>query len=142
MRNKTKPNYIIKFADETYLTKPDATPFANYYKDHANPWDRSIAKRFSSKAVAIIVKWLVGGDIVTTLETTETYEMGKTYMTIGGGEFTVTEVKDSCVCDVNGHHRYNRKNLEGVGTGWDNGRTIGSPYTKDCLRYPPVEIIK
>jgi hypothetical protein len=129
-------DYIIKFEDETYLTKHSATPYGNYWEDHASQWDRVEALRFKSKLKAIIVLFLTGKKgLVTTLETTLTYQVGKTYMTIGGGHFTVVEDNGACVCNEKGHHRYDRKD-----GGWDNGRTTGGRWTKDCLRYPPVEI--
>ena len=75
--------------------------------------------------------------MVDTLETTQLYEVGKTYLTIKGSHFTVVDDNGSCVCDSEGRHRYNRKD-----GGWDNGRTTGSKWTEDCLRYPPEDVLK
>lgn len=134
---RNKLHYIIKFKDETYLTKPSATPYSNYYKDHATQYNRVEAFRFNSKLVAYIVKLLVGGSIVTTLETPLRYEVGKSYMTIGGDVFTVTEQVGDCIRNAEGYHCYNRLQEND----WDGGRMTGSPHTKDSLRYPPVECI-
>lgn len=74
--------------------------------------------------------------LLTLLETTELYEVGKTYLTIGGDEFTVVADKGTCVCNEHGSHRYNHKD-----GGWDNGRSTGSKWTENCLRYPPEEVL-
>ena len=131
-----KHDHIIKFDDQTYLTKHDANSYGNYWTDHASQWDRTQAIRFKSKLKARIVLFLTGKKgLITTLETTLTYQVGKTYLTNDGGRFTVVEDKGVCVCNEKGNHRYNRKD-----GGWDNGRTTGSKWTKDCLRYPPEEV--
>ena len=131
-------NYIIKFADQTHLTKPESRLYANYQSDeHYSPYDRTMAYRFNSFEEANVVANLVGG-VVTTLETTEKFEEGKTYLTIGGDEFFIDKVVGDCVRNVEGKHRYNRQDRDG----WDNGRTTGSKWTKDCLRYPPEEVEK
>lgn len=128
--------YIIKFADQTFLTKPERYLCGNFLSDHRySQFDRSMAVRFTSLEDAETVANIVGG-VVNTLETTEIYEVGKTYLTIGGDEFTVVADKGTCVCDEKGHHRYNRKT-----GGWDNGRTTGSKWTENCLRYPPEEVL-
>lgn len=127
--------YVIKFDDQTYLTKPERYLYGNFLSDqHYSQFDRSMALRFNDVVDAEIVSNIVGGS-VTTLETTELYEVGKTYLTIKGDKFTVVQDKGTCVCDANGSHRYNRKD-----GGWDNGRTTGSKWTENCLRYPPEEV--
>ena len=128
-------NYIIKFEDQTYLTKPQPHLYGNFLSDHHySQFDRTMAYRFTDFDEASIVASIVGG-VINTLETTQLYEAGKTYLTIGGDYFTVTGESGSCVYDEKGSHRYNRKD-----GGWDNGRTTGSKWTKDCLRYPPEEV--
>jgi hypothetical protein len=127
--------YQIKFEDQTWLTKPSNTPYGNYYKDHANKYCKRNAMVFKYKIHAILIYLLVRGHKVVARNTTLKYELGKTYKTLDGGSFTVAEVKENTVCNSQGHHRYNRKD-----GGWDNGRTTGSNYTSDCLRYPPEEI--
>lgn len=131
--------YIVKFANQTFLTKPDSHPFGNYYADYASPYDRIQAYRFKNKHKATLVARLVGGTVVD-MHTPIRYEEGKTYLTIGGDAFAVAERKDSnvdyeTVCDLDGKHRYNRST-----NAWDAGRCTGSKWTKDALRYPPEEV--
>jgi|TARA_A100001391_G_scaffold205421_2_gene206079 hypothetical protein len=138
--------YIIKFDDQTHLTKPDAELYGNFLSDHKySQFDRSMAQQFSCELSAILVSKIVGGKVVT-LDTNERYKLGKTYFTIGGQEAEVVGVHEErkgyetvVVQLSNGRQggRYNRTN-----GGWDNGRTTGSKWTKDCLRYPPEEVYK
>lgn len=129
--------YIIKFADQTFLTKPERYLYGNFLSDkHYSQFDRGMAIRFNNLEEAEIVANIVSG-VVDTLETTLLYEVGKTYLTIKGDEFLVVADKGNCVCNEKGQHRYNRKD-----GGYDNGRTTGSKWTEDCLRYPPEEVLK
>lgn len=138
--------YIIKFEDQTFLTKPDRHLLGNYLSDHKySQFDRSMAQTFTDELDAIVVAELVGGE-VTTLETNLRFELGKTYLTIGGEEAVVIDVREkyvgyeTVVVELpDGHQggRYNRSN-----GGWDNGRTTGSKWTENCLRYPPEEVSK
>lgn len=139
MSNHLNFNYIVKFANQTFLTRPSAHPFSNYYSDYASPYDRSESYRFANKIVAQIVAYLVKGTVLDMGKPIR-YEEGKTYLTIGGEPFTVTECKDELggyetVCNAEGKHRYNRTKHA-----WDAGRITGSKWTKDCLRYPPEEV--
>ena len=127
--------YIIKFEDQTYLTKPERHLYGNFLSDHHySQFDRTTAYQFSCEVQALSVASIVGGKVVT-LETTDTYQVGKTYLTIKGEHFTVVGDTGSCIHNEKGSHRYNRK-----GGGWDNGRTTGSKWTENCLRYPPEEV--
>tara|TARA_R100000541_G_C1897352_1_gene84012 strand:- start:56248 stop:56649 length:402 start_codon:yes stop_codon:yes gene_type:complete len=132
------PTYIIKFPDQTHLTKPEPCLYGNYLSDHKySQFDRSIAQQFTSLEDATIVADIVGGK-VTTLETYEKFEEGKTYLTIGGDEFFVEAIVGNCVRNEKGSHRYNRQDS----IGWCNGRTTGSKWTEKCLRYPPEAVVK
>lgn len=138
--------YLIKFEDQTYLTKPDRHLIGNFLSSEMySQFDRTTAYSFENKLDAEKVSSVVGGTIVT-LETTERFEEGKTYLTIKGEEATILE----CFNNTVGYEtvkvqlpsgkiggRYNRST-----GGWDNGRTTGSKWTEDCLRYPPEEVEK
>lgn len=133
--------YIIKFDDQTHLTKPEPSLYGNFLSDHKySQFDRSMAQTFTNKLSALIVACIVGGKVVT-LETNLRFELGKTYLTIGGDEALIVDVHEQYTgCETvvvelpNGHQggRYNRSD-----GGWDNGRTTGSKWTENCLRYPP-----
>ena len=131
--------FIIKFSDQTILSKPSPTPYGNYYDDHASQWDRGIALKFKSRILAEIVALIVGGKVVDNTKIYR-YEIGKYYLTNDGSVFFVDKCKNKTkgyetVCNEEGSHRYNRTTFGG-----DNGRTTGSKYTGKCLRYPPEEV--
>lgn len=138
--------YIIKFKDQTHLSKPEPKLLGNFLSDEKySPFDRTLAIRFECEVEARHVADIVHGNVVT-LETSERFELGKTYLTIKGEEALVTEEYDK----LKGYEtiavrlpsgkdggRYNRST-----GGWCNGRTTGSKWTEDCLRYPPEEVVK
>jgi len=130
-----KKQYIVKLSNETYLTFPTASPWSNYYEDHANPYERIRAFTFSNWLQAKIVALLTNGVVVRMDGPPIRYEQGKTYETIGGDPFYIDQCKDETVCDRTGNHRYNRTN-----SAWDAGRRTGSKNSVDDLKYPPVEL--
>lgn len=126
--------FIIKFPDQTFLTKPEAVLYANFLSnEHYSQFSRVDAIKFENENDANVVAKIVGGK-VQSYYTTQHYEVGKTYLTIGGDHFTVVTKTENTVCDEIGRHRYSRT------YGIDNGRTTGSKWTRDCLRYPPEMI--
>lgn len=131
-----KDKYIIKFPNQTYLTKPNTNPFSNYYVDHATPYDKQLALRFNYKVMALLVAKIVGGSVENTYKI-ERYELGRTYLTIAGDHFFVAQCKDSTegyetVCNEECKHHYNRTTSSGC-----NGRGTGASRTLCSLRYPP-----
>ena len=73
---------------------------------------------------------------------TDLYEVGYIYKTKSGSSFLVVGEYTHLKGYETVYNQYHKNRYNRTTHNTDNGRTTGSPWTENCLEYPPVKVGK